>query len=363
MLSNADIARQRLNNQGIEGVLSTLPVDVVSEMGFVQAQDYLGALWAVGLRMSSATEVSVEQALADRSIVRTWPARGTLHFVAAADVRWMLDLLARRPVLKAARRFAQLGLDEETFTKSRKFLVRALQGGNGLARDKIFRALQAENIATTGQRGIHILWRLAQEGLICFGPRQGKQPAFILLDEWLPPAPKVEREESLAKLALRYFTGHGPATLADFIWWSGLAATEAKAGLEMVKDRLIQETYDGRIYWRSESDPAPHTSSKEVHLLPAFDEYLIGYRDRGAVLDALYARRTNNGGGILSPVIVSGGQIIGTWKRTLKRGVVTISADWFNEPSSRSINAFSAAAERYGAFLGLPVKIAEMQPA
>lgn len=195
---------------------------MVAFFGAVHAQDYRGALWGVGQRVAGATEADVERALAERSIVRTWPMRGTLHFVAPDDVRWMLRLLAPRAIARAAGRHRQLGLDAATFAQSRDRLTAVLAGGNQLTRDAIYAELDRSGISTAGQRGIHILAQLAMEGVICFGARRSKQQTFALLDEWVPSSRMLEGDEALAELAARYFASHGPATLADFAWWSGL---------------------------------------------------------------------------------------------------------------------------------------------
>ena len=327
-------------------------------MGAIQAQDYLGALWAVGLRSQSACESDVEQALARRSIVRTWPMRGTLHFVAAADVRWMLELLAPPALAQSAGRFRQLGLDETILARSRTIVVKALQGGHQLSRNALYQKLEAAHISTAGQRGIHILWRLAQDGLICFGARQGKQHTFALLPEWAPQAKTLARDQALAELARRYFTSHGPATLRDFVWWSGLATSDARAGLELARPHLAQDTIDDQAYWRPRSIHAARRAPPTAHLLPAFDEYLVGYQDRSAVLDPRHAKRINAGGGMLAPTIVIDGQVVGAWKRTLKKGAVVITPIWFAEPKRSQKRAFTTAALQYGTFLKLPVLLA-----
>jgi hypothetical protein len=304
--------------------------------------------------MQGATESSVEQALADRSIVRTWPARGTLHFVAAADVRWVLELLTPRVIERTEGRYQQLGLDDATFARSRQVVTHLLQGGRQLPRDAIYQVLESAQISTAGQRGIHILSRLAQEGLICFGARAGKQQTFALLAEWVPASGAKARDEALAELARRYFTSHGPATLQDFVWWSGLATLDARAGLEMAKPHLVQEVIDDQTYWLPSSAPAAKNVSPTAYLLPAFDEYLVGYRDRSATLDPAYVRQTNAGGGMLSPTILVDGQVVGTWRRTLKKGSVIVTPGWFAEPRKAEVQAFAAAVVRYGVFLGLP---------
>ncbi len=233
-----DLAQQRLRNQQIVHSTCMQPHDVVHGLGAVQAQDYRAALWAIGLRMPHATEHTIEQALAEKTIVRTWPMRGTIHIVAAADVRWMLALLAPRVVQRSTRRRAQLGLDEPTIAASAKIITRALEGGMHLPRPALYARLEQAGIATHDSRGLHILGRLAHDGLLCFGAHAGKQPTFVLLDEWVPTTPALPHDEALARLTLRYFTSHGPATVQDLMWWSGLTTSEVKAGLAAVGAQL-----------------------------------------------------------------------------------------------------------------------------
>jgi hypothetical protein len=356
MMTNLDIAHRRLHNQQIAGMRFDKPSEVVASLGAMQAQDYLGALWAIGLRLPNATEADIEQALAERAIVRTWPMRGTLHFVAAADVRWIIELLAPRIIAGSAHRYRQLALDDATFARSRELFANALQGGKQLSREAMFALLEAAQISTAGQRGFHILGRLAQEGLICFGARQGKQQTFVLLDEWAPNAKRLARDEALAELAKRYFTGHGPATLQDFVWWSGLKVSDAKAGLDMVAAQLTEEGMNGQRYWMAQAAPASHHISPTAYLLPGFDEYMLGYTDRSAALDPQHVQKIQPGkNGMFSSTIVIDGRIVGTWKRTIKKKAVVIAATPFVPPTTAENDAIAAAARRYGEFLGMPV--------
>lgn len=353
-----NIAHQRLYNQHIASPMFERPGDVVGWLGAVQAQDYLGSLWAIGLRMQNATEEGVEQALANKAVIRTWPMRGTLHIVAAADVRWMLELLTPRVIAGSARRLQQqFDLDEAVLARSRQVFLRALQGGQPLSRNAMYQALEAAHISAARGRGLQILWRLAQEGLVCFGAREGKQHTFVLLEEWAPNAKSMERDEALAELARRYFTSHGPATVQDFTWWSGLAATDALAGLEMVKPHLTQEVIASQTYWLSASMPTAQAASPTACLLPAYDEYTVAYKDRSAVLDPVYAKRADSGTDILHPTIILDGQVVGTWKRTLTKGSVVITPNPFNRLKKAEQRAFAAGARRYGAFLGLQAQL------
>jgi hypothetical protein len=358
IMTKLDIARQRLHNQHIARAAFEKPGQVVAWLGAVQAQDYLGALWAVGLRTLHATEKDLERAIADKTIVRTWPMRGTLHFVASADARWMLKLLTPRITAGRAKRLHQhFGLDEETFARSGKLFVKALQGGRQLTRGAMYELLERARISTSGGRGLHILSQLAQEGLICFGAREGKQPTFTLLEEWAPEAKTLERDEALAELARRYFTSHGPATLQDFVWWSGLKVSDARLGLEMSRPHLLQEIIDGASYWFSSSLSSAKAASPTAHLLPSYDEYTVAYKDRSAALDPTDARRMISGNGVFSPVIVVDGRVRGIWKRAIGKDAVVITRGLFDRLSGSETRAVEAAARRYEEFIGAPVRL------
>lgn len=357
-MTTGKIGLQRLHNQQIAQPTLTQPGDVVAWLGAVQAQDYLGALWAVALRTPDATELRIEQAIAAKTIVRTWPMRGTIHFVAAADARWMLELLAPRVVQRTTRRRSELGLDEAIITASADVITSALQGGKQLPRNALYQVLEQANIATGSSRGLHILGRLAHDRLICFGAREGKQPTFALFDEWLPDTPSLPRDEALATLTLRYFTGHGPATIQDFMWWSGLTTTEAKAGLATVGAKLERESIGGQEYYFAAPQSAAPPAQSAAFLLPPFDEFLVAYRDRSAALDPRYNNLIVPGGnGIFNPIIVIDGHVVGTWKRVLKKDRVVVTCSAFSSFSAAQAEAISAAAERYGRFLGKQISV------
>jgi hypothetical protein len=316
----------------------------VTWFGAVQAQDYPGALWALGLRTKGATEASVEQAIANRAIVRTWPLRGTLHFVAPEDVRWMLTHFAPRTIARAASRFKQLELDARVLAKGAAIVGKALEGGRQVTRPRLLALLERAGIATAGNRGIHVLWKCAHDGLICFGARDGKQPTFALLDEWVPRGKTLDRDEALAELARRYFTSHTPATLQDFTWWSGLSAADARRGVEIGRtDRLPSAHSRG---------PA---GTRSCLLLPPYDEYTVAYRDRSAALDPKHVAAARNG--IFWPTIVLDGRIAGTWKRRLDRDRVAIALQTFAKLSGASARLVAREAARYGRFLSCPARI------
>ena len=358
-MDGASIASQRLRNQHIAtGAALESAADVVAELGAVQAQDYAGGLWAVGLRTANATALEVERALAGRSILRTWPMRGTLHFIAAADARWMLDLLGPRVILAIKPRMLQLELDDAVLARSRKLVTRALAGNRQMPRRDLYARLEAAGISTSGGRGVHIMLRLALEGLICFGARERKQHTVALLDEWAPGARTMARPESLAELARRYFTSHGPATRRDFAWWSGLKAADVTEAIHLARAHLVRDVNDGEETWCGAASPrASDEALAAAYLLPPFDEYTVAYKDRTAVLHPKYAGRAQSGG-MLSPAIVVGGRVVGTWKRTTSRDGVTVTPAFFTRPTAAERRLVAAAAERYGRFLGVPVLLA-----
>jgi hypothetical protein len=356
-MTSSDITQQRLSSQLIVGPTLSRPEQVVSRLGAMQAQDYAAALWAVALRASDATVADVEQAIASRKIIRTWPMRGTLHFVAAGDVRWMLALLTPRIIAGSAGRARQLDLDQAQFDRSQDVLRRLLADGKPASRPEVMAAFETAGLATAGQRGYHMLWRAAQENVICLGPVAGKQQTFVLLDDWVPASPAKTREEALAELARRYFTGHGPATIQDMMWWSGLTGADVKLGLELAKSTLTSVEAEGNVYWRGR-EAGPGGVEPGIHLLPGFDEYLLGYRDRDAMLDPAFAQLVCPGGnGMFMPMIVIDGRIVGTWKRTIKKASVRIELKPFEVLPPDRRPEVEAAAARYAAALGLELAL------
>ncbi|MFT3839901.1 MAG: winged helix DNA-binding domain-containing protein [Myxococcaceae bacterium] len=340
-----EIARRRLAAQRLSGARFERPEQVVAWLGAVQAQDYLGALWAIGVRTEASVEADVERALEERRIVRTWPMRGTLHFVAPADARWMTELLAPKMVERAAKRIRDLGLDAKQFARAGQVLSRALEGGKRLERAEAYETLKRAGVSPAGQRGIHILWTLAQDCLICFGPRAGKQQTFVLFDEWLPKAGSRPRDEALAELARRYFTSHGPATVADFAWWSGLKLSDAREAVESVRRELeVVELEAGTMYFVQSK-----LFDEATFALPAFDEFLVAYTDRSAALDVAHKLLVNDGGGILNPTVVVDARVVGTWKRTLTSKAVRVKTKFFAKAVAEKKTR--PAFERYAGFL------------
>ncbi len=345
----------RLLNQQLVLPRFTTPVELVRWFGAVQAQDYVGSLWAVGQRLPSAVESDVEDAIASRAIVRTWPMRGTLNFVAAEDARWMLRLLTPRVIAGSAGRCRQLELDAGALARSGKILGRALDGGRTLTRPQAYAALERGGVSPAGQRGAHVIGHLAQQGLICFGPRKEGQQTFVLFEDWVPRSPDVSREAALAAVATRYFASHGPATLQDFAWWSGLRVADAQAGIAEAGAQLVRETHDGRSYWAASATSDGQWRRPVAALLPPWDEYLVAYRGRESALGHLPAkdRLTMIVGNSL---VIIDGRVRGTWKRTLTASAVKVTIQFWGRATDGDRRAVTKAAVLYGRFLGKAVE-------
>lgn len=346
------IALRRLDAQQLSSVQFKLPSEVVKWLGAIQAQDYAGAKWSIGIRLPGSSDNAVEQAVAGNDIVRTWAMRGTLHFVAAEDVHWLLALLAPRIIAKNQRRYRQLELDEQTLGSSSALLYGALEGGKQLDRQALRPVLEKEGISTDGQRMFYMLQRASLDGLICQGVAIKNRPAFLRLAPPLAGITPVHREEALARLALRYFTSRGPATVDDFVWWTGLLVADARAGLKEAASKLVRETIAGKTYWLADSMPASPRSAPDLYLLPGFDEYLVSYRDRSAALDDKYAAAWSRSKAMFSPSIILRGQVIGLWNRTIKDSLVEVTPDLFIDLTAGNFRALEETAQAYGRFLG-----------
>jgi hypothetical protein len=342
----------RLTALGIAEPSLSRPDEVAQHLLAMQAQDYPGALWSVALRVPGSTLPQVEAALADGSMVRSWPIRGTLHFVPPQDLRWMLRLSAPRLRNAAAKRRRDLGITDEELSSARRITERLGAGGVVLRRDTLLSAFAEAGIPTDGQRAYHFLWNLGHDGVIVFGPVDGKQPTFALFDAWIAESRDLAGDEALAEFALRYFTSHGPATVRDLAWWSNQTLGDARIGLAAIAPQLESRDWGGETFWfRPGLEPAP----RATHLLPGFDEFVLGYQDRSAPLAGADLQRIVPGNnGVFLPTIVRQGIIVGGWKRAATAKRVLVTPEWFGAASS-----IAKPLARYREFLGLPVELVE----
>ncbi len=349
-----EIGLYRLINQKIVGEVQHTAEEILTWMGAMQAQDYKQAVWAVGLRMNTTLK-AVEQAIADAKILRTWSQRGTIHFIPAQDAKWMLQLCASRSLSTHGRRMSQLELTDEIMRQAEKVIVRALYGRKIFTRAEMFALLNEAGISTEGQRGYHILWHLAHIGIICIGPNQDKDQTFVLLDDWVPDLRQLTLDEALTELVWRYFSSHGPATDYDFARWTGLTLTDTRKGIHNNDSRLTSFKMGDMTYWMADTTPLIHTQS--VYLLPGFDEYLLGYQDRSAIIaDDHFQKIVPGNNGVFKPMIVVDGQVIGTWgyKVTKKSADITLAPF---VPMDDIADSISHATTAFSKFIGLDVRL------
>jgi winged helix DNA-binding protein len=321
-VNSADIRNLRLQNQKLINPSFNDAASVVGWLGAVQAQDYSAAKWAIGLRIKSALETDIEEAFNQGKILRTHIMRPTWHFVLPDDIRWMLALTTPRVKKILGSYDRRLELDEKLVTRCKKILTKALQGGKHLTRTELADELAKNKIAARTQRLAHILAYAELDAILCSGPRRGKQFTYALLDERVPNARQINRDEALAKLAQKYFISHGPAQIKDFSWWSGLSRKDSNEAVAMIKSKLIQEAVNDKTYWMTANSGTEQLGTN-AFLLSIYDEYTIAYRDRSDLSHEGYFEKLIRMGNAFTAVVVIDGQIAGTWKRNKSKGEVS----------------------------------------
>jgi hypothetical protein len=349
------ILRWRLANQRIEGPACRTAADVVAWFGAVQAQEYEPAKWGLGLRMGDrAVEADVERAFTEGRILRTHVLRPTWHFVTPADIRWMLALTGLRVQKRLAVYWRQMSLDRPTLTRGTAVIERALGDRGCLTRAELAEALRRARLPLVTHRLAHLALYAETEGVICSGPRRGKQSTYALLASRVPRTARLDRDEALGTVVRRFLQGHGPATLRDFVWWSGLTTPDATRGLEIARATRGE---DGRIYWTVGSG-RPTTRKRLVHLLPIYDEYLVAYKDREAIpqgalqITSAYGRPVN-----FQHAVIVDGRVAGTWRIARTARAIVMRATMLRRLTSRERRAVADAAKRYERFQGVPVAL------
>jgi hypothetical protein len=359
MMTNSEIANLRLHNQGLSRFLFKDAVDVVTELGAVQAQDYAGAKWALGQRVANASNAEIDQIFNEGRILRIHLMRPTWHFVSPADIRWMLKLTGPRVHAVNGSMYRKLELDAATRKQGYKVFEKALQGHQHLTRTELTSIFYQAGLTGDGLRMGYFLMSAELDGIICSGPRKGKQFTYALLEERVPRMPEVHPDEALAELVKRYFSRRGPATLQDFAWWSGLTMTDAKKGMEMVKSQFVCELIKGQAYWFAETRLPTKEKTPRAYLLPNYDEYFIGFKDRSAIGEiAARAGIKGDDPSLIAHMIIIDGQIVGGWRRTINKNSVLVELNLITKLTKTESRAVARAADGYGKFLGLPVEIA-----
>jgi hypothetical protein len=357
-MTQSDIARQRLLNQHIARPQFAKPAEVVAWLVAVQAQDFAGAKWSLGLRLNGAIDADVERDFNDGKILRTHLLRPTWHFVAREDIRWLLALTAPLVHQANASLYRKLGMDGTVFKRSNDALAKALADGRQLPREELRGVLARAGVATDGKmRMSYLLMHAELDGVICSGGRQGKQFTYALLDERAPPGKLPTRDEMLAELARRYFQSRGPATVHDLAKWSGLTVADARRGLEAIKSGLQNEVIDGQSLWFSTPEGQAKTTARTAYLLSVYDEFVSGYKDRRAVIADDVAARLKALGNALTHILVVSDQIVGSWKPVLEMDTVHVRASPLVGLSETETLALTKAARRYGEFFAREARL------
>lgn len=347
-----DIGNIRLTSQQIADTQFKTAKEIVRWMGAMQAQDYNMAKWALGVRLTGSTADIIQAAIDQGEILRTHVLRPTWHFVSADDIYWMLELSAPRIKAFAKGRYRELELTAPILLKSYSILETALSGGKHLIREELVSEFNKAKIRTDDNRAAHLLMNAELEGLICSGTANGKKQTYALLEERVPKPKSLNREEALAKLTIRYFMSHCPATLEDFAWWAGLTITDARRGMELVRSNFISEIFGSEIYWLTNSFQGFSAKTSSVFLLPAFDEFTISYKNRSASLLLADHKKAISSNGLFRPLIVVNGKVTGLWKPVISKDKVVIETDFF-KPHNKTLKLkLEKAAEKYGNFLG-----------
>lgn len=355
------IVQYRLVNQQIAGTNCINAEELVTTLGAMQAQEYSLSKWSIGLRLPHVTDSDIEKVFNDGKIIRTHILRPTWHFVSPKDIRWMLSLSAPRVKAVNASMYRKMELDNKIFKKTNNILQKTLEGGKQLTRTKLAIELGRKKIVAEGIRLSCIMMQAELDGIICSGAKNGKQFTYALLDEKVPPSKQMKDDEALAELTKRYFNSRGPATLKDFATWSGLSLAQVKKGLAIVVNDFNHIKIDNTNYYfpsmPSNKILSNEISSKQnIHLLPIYDEYIMGYKDRSFYFNSKFKINSPSSHTFDNTIIIDG-QIAGTWRRMIQKKSIELEYNLFKALNEADKKKFLFAVAQYSKFLEMPVKL------
>ncbi len=347
----------RFSAQRLDARRRSRPLELVRHLLGVQAQLPSAPGLALRPRGEAITAELVDRArLSTRSVVRTWAMRGTLHLIATEDIGWVVPLLTQPGIATARRRLRDVGVLGDQPERAVRSIVRMLGSEGPLTRAEIAEGLTRQGFRTEGQAIAYLVWLAAADGRICFGPDLDRKPTFVLTRDWVGAQPALDRERALGELASRYLRAHAPATPADLTAWSGIRRIESLDAWRAIADRIVEVPTVTGTMWSLRGTPGS-VEVAAVRLLPAFDPYLLGWKDRGPILDPLHRRRVNAGGGWVRPVFLVDGRVAGTW--TFERGTRAdrIRVSPFARIASGVSRGIAAEARAIGSYLGKPVDV------
>ena len=356
MVQDLDIARWRLHSQHLVWPYAVSAGEAVGSLLAVQAENPSQAAWAVASRTPNPDQAELAALLDDGAVVRTHVLRPTWHFVRAEDAGWLLDLTGPRLRRVTGQQLRNAhGLDDRSVGRAVTAVTQALASGGQLTRAQLADELRDRGIAGSGQMLMILLAHAELGGLICSGTVAGGERTYALMDERVPAPRRLGRTEALAELALRYFTGHGPATERDLAYWATLTLTDVRAGLAQVRDRLDSFQHDGRIFWHAPGDAPGGPQEPAAHLLQILDETYRGYQDSRWVLDAAgHVPRTRE---TAAGMVLADAQLLAAMRRTISHDHVQFDLRPYRALTPAEIEALDQAASRYGEYLQLKAQI------
>ena len=343
---------------------------IVKALCGIQAQDMLAAKLAVRVRSAGMEIADVEQArVQERTVVRTWGLRGTLHILPSEDIGRLLPLLGPIFIAGSRRRYEELGLDEDISARGIRIIRNALASRGPLTRAEIVEQLAVHGLHIEGQARPYLLSRAALEGSICMGPDRGAEPTYVLLSDWINKKYPLPREEASVALARRYLKAYGPATSEDFAAWSGIPMSTTRAAWQRIADQLIEIEIADHPAWmlktsmaRLDELPISTIHSPIVRLLPGFDNYLLGYKNRDLAVSPQYTKRINAGGGLLRPTLLVDGRIVGTWKMKRQKNHLDVEVEPFDQLTPEVLAGLETEVTDIARFLGEEVTLHMLTP-
>lgn len=358
------IAESRLKRQFLVGASPHRNAnDIVRALCAVQSQDFAGAKWALAMRSDGLNEAAVDAAFDRGDIVRTHVLRPTWHFIAPEDLGWMQALTGHRVARILTSYNVRLGFTPAVLRKGIDVITKSLAENVALTRAELKAYLDRARINTDGtQRLAHVVMQAEVEGLICSGPQKGKQSTYALVSERVKKSRLLEGDEALHELTLRYFASRAPATNHDFSWWSGLTVAECTRGIAMTGKELEKITLNDKTYVVPQDFELPSKINSAAHLLPNYDEYFIGFKDRSAIGERLgHNVLVTGGNALIAHVVAIDGQLVGGWKRSSENGKTLLKFELMLKLSRKERSNLNLAIKRFSDYTGSPIMVSGIE--
>lgn len=352
-----DVAKQRLRRMGLLGPVAKGPVAVVRDHLAMQGQDFGPAKWSIGQRLKGFADADIERKISDGLLLRTHVLRPTWHLVARSDLRWLMALSGPRVQKGVESRYRELGLDAKTRARAERVITKHLADGHHLTRKELADVLRSSRIDDDGQRLPYLLAHCELEGVICSGRVRGKHQTYALFDERVPQGSRFDRDSAVTEVVRRYLKSHGPATVKDMAWWSGLTMTDLRNGL--ADAGATSEERDGLTLWSIGTAPRGGTRRARVQLLQNYDELVVGYTEsryfgdpRAETMKARFHARDLPGA-----TVMLGSRAVGHWRRPMKGKAVEVEVLLYEKLRGSDASALEEAAAELGRFIGRETRL------